>query len=122
MMTTPDTAPSSKISVPHFTPTFLEALEAEWYASFGTFRKAGISIAIPVPILVYLAIMHRDASIAFFYLVSAGVLLGAFAVWFCVLLLMAARNSRRRRGRAAVAATAFLTRELTSPTTSPLST
>lgn len=81
------------ISVPHFTPTFSEALEAEWYASLGNLRKGSISIGIVILIMAFVTFAHRDdAWMVSFFTELIVILASVYAIWFALALAIAARR------------------------------
>jgi hypothetical protein len=83
------------ISVPHFTPTFSEALEATCYASCKNLLKGAIFLSIILVLLVYSKVANRFD--AFFLLGASLFLVGVFVVSFAVALLLAARRTSKAK-------------------------
>jgi hypothetical protein len=90
------------ISVPHFTPTFSEALEATWYASLGNLRKSGISVGALLVAFACIIVAHRDDEWLFPLLSTALVLIvGVSTIWFALAIFAAAlriSNCKRPSG------------------------
>jgi hypothetical protein len=79
------------ISVPHFTPTFSEALEATWYASLGNLRKTGISVGALLVASACSIFAHGDSGWLFPLFSTALVfIVGGLTIWFAFAIFAAA--------------------------------
>jgi uncharacterized integral membrane protein len=90
-----------EISVPHFAPSFSEALEATWYASFRFLRKTGVLVAAVLVILMCVAIAHREDSgmLSFFSGVFIFVV-SIFVLGFAIVLSISARRLSQEKSAA----------------------